>query len=76
MPSGAARERRHLEAPRPNVVWRADVCQGLALKVNGKSVPLRIHALLDDHRRYIFAMQARSTQLRMGDLLDAEQVAT
>jgi transposase InsO family protein len=30
--------------------------------VAGRSVPLRIHALLDDHSRYVVAMQACSTE--------------
>lgn len=66
--SGASRERRRWEAPRPNVIWHADVCHGPALKVDGKSVPLRIHALLDDHSRYILAIQACSTE-RESDML-------
>jgi putative transposase len=56
------------EAPRrwqvhaPNVLWHSDVCHGPALRVNGRAVPLRIHALLDDHSRYIVAIQACRTE--------------
>ena len=32
-----------------NELWHADVCHGPALAIDGRSVPLRIHALLDDH---------------------------
>ncbi len=60
--AGSARDRRRWEAPRPNVIWHADVCHGPALKVGGRSVPLRIHALLDDHSRYVLALQACSNE--------------
>lgn len=54
--------RRRWEAAAPNALWHADVCHGPALRVDGKSVPLRIHAILDDHSRYIVAIQACSTE--------------
>jgi transposase InsO family protein len=60
--TGSERDRRRWEAPRPNVIWHADVCHGPALKVEGRSVPLRIHALLDDHSRYVLALQACSNE--------------
>lgn len=46
----------------PNVLWHSDVCHGPALQTQGRSVPLRIHALLDDHSRYVIAIQACSTE--------------
>jgi transposase InsO family protein len=52
------RVRRRWEAAAPGVLWHSDVCHGPALKVQGHSVPLRIHALLDDASRYILAIQA------------------
>ena len=64
----SGRDRRRWQAPRPNVLWHADVCHGPALKVDGKSVPLRIHALLDDHSRNVLAIQACSTE-READML-------
>ncbi len=54
--------RRRWEAPAPNLLWHTDVCHGPALRVNGRALPLRIHALLDDHSRYIVAIQACSTE--------------
>jgi putative transposase len=54
--------RRRWEVAAPNLLWHADVCHGPALRVNGRSVPLRIHALLDDHSRYVVALQACSTE--------------
>ena len=50
--------RRRWEAKAPNVLWHTDVCHGPALRVDGCAVPLRIHALLDDHSRYVLAIQA------------------
>jgi putative transposase len=38
------------------------VCHGPALKISGRSFPLRIHALLDDHSRYVVATQAATTE--------------
>lgn len=52
------RVRRRWEASAPGVLWHSDVCHGPALKVQGASVPLRIHAILDDASRYILAIQA------------------
>ena len=66
--AGSARDRRRWEAPRPNVIWHGDVCHGPALKVGSRSLPLRIHGLLDDHSRYVLALQACSTE-RESDML-------
>jgi len=41
--------RRRWEAHAPNVLWHTDVCHGPALRIDGRAVPLRIHALRDDH---------------------------
>ena len=54
--------RRRWQAASVNEVWHADVCHGPALTVEGRSVPLRIHALLDDHSRRILAIQACVTE--------------
>ena len=54
--------RRRWQASKPNAVWHADVCHGPALKVDGRSVPLRIHAILDDYSRHIMAIQACATE--------------
>lgn len=56
------RPRRRWVAPAPNAVWHADVCHGPALRVDGAAVPLRIHALLDDHSRYVVALAAFATE--------------
>ncbi len=59
---GPARERLRWEAAAPNQLWHADVCHGPALRVNGGSVPLRIHAILDDHSRFVVALEACATE--------------
>lgn len=55
--------RRRWEASVPNALWHADVCHGPSLQVDGRTVPLRIHAILDDKTRYIVALQACTTEL-------------
>lgn len=59
---GAREPRRRWQAHAPNVLWHSDVCHGPALRIDGRSVPLRIHALLDDHSRYVVALQACATE--------------
>ncbi len=59
---GHPTERRRWQAARAHQVWHADVMHGPALDVDGRSVPLRIHAVLDDRTRYIVAIQACATE--------------
>jgi len=54
--------RRRWQTPHPNALWHADVCHGPALRVDGKALPLRIHAILDDHSRYVVALRACTTE--------------
>lgn len=61
--------RRRWETAAPNMLWHTDVCHGPALRVAGRAVPLRIHALLDDHSRYVVAIEARSDE-RETSMLD------
>jgi putative transposase len=56
------RIRLRWQADRADAIWHSDVCHGPALKIGGRSFPLRIHALLDDHSRYIVAIQAATTE--------------
>ena len=53
-----AHTRLRWEAERPGALWHGDVCHGPALKIDGKSQPLRIHALLDDASRFVVALEA------------------
>lgn len=55
-------ERRRWQAPQPHAVWHADVMHGPAIAVGKRSVPLRIHAILDDRTRFVVAIQACATE--------------
>jgi transposase InsO family protein len=46
------------QAERPGALWHADVCHGSALLIDGKSLPVRIHGILDDASRYVIALEA------------------
>lgn len=50
------------------MLWHADVCHGPKIRVNGRSMPLRIHAILDDASRYIVAIRVAHTE-RESDML-------
>jgi transposase InsO family protein len=50
------------QADRVDALWHADVCHGPAMKIAGRTVPLRIHATLDDHSRAIVAIVATTTE--------------
>jgi transposase InsO family protein len=56
------RVRLRWQADRVDALWHADVCHGPALKIGGRTHPLRIHAILDDHSRYIVAIAATTTE--------------
>jgi putative transposase len=66
---GGQKTRLRWEAASPGALWHADVCHGPALTIDGKSRPLRIHALLDDASRFIVAIEARHTE-RETDMLE------
>jgi transposase InsO family protein len=66
---GGQKTRLRWEAESPGALWHADVCYGPALTIDGRSRPLRIHALLDDASRYIVAIEARHTE-RETDMLE------
>jgi len=69
MRDGQGRKTRlRWQAERPNALWHGDVCHGPSLIINGKSQPLRIHALLDDASRYVVALEAHHTE-READML-------
>ncbi|MEL6185031.1 MAG: DDE-type integrase/transposase/recombinase [Myxococcota bacterium] len=56
------RTRRRWQADAPDALWHADVCHGPSLRIGGRTVPLRIHALLDDASRFIIGIRAFSTE--------------
>jgi transposase InsO family protein len=67
---GAGRKTRlRWQADRPGALWHGDVCHGPGLVIDGKSQPLRIHALLDDAARYVPVIEARY-QEREADMLE------
>jgi transposase InsO family protein len=58
----SGKTRLRWQAERPMALWHGDVCYGPALRVDGKTRPLRIHALLDDASRYVVALEAHHTE--------------
>jgi transposase InsO family protein len=59
---GGRKTRLRWQAEHPMALWHGDVCHGPALKIGEQSVPLRIHAMLDDASRFIVAIEAHSTE--------------
>lgn len=62
------RMRLRWQAEQPGALWHGDVCHGPSLRVDGRRVPLRVHALLDDASRYVVAIEAHSSE-READML-------
>lgn len=64
-------ERRRWEAAFAGDLWHADVCHGPTLTIDGRRVPVRVHALLDDKSRYIVALRVfgHEREVAMLDLL-------
>jgi transposase InsO family protein len=44
------------QAERPGALWHGDVCHGTTFILDERSIPVRIHALLDDASRMILAL--------------------
>jgi transposase InsO family protein len=63
--TGCGKVRLRWQAERPNALWHGDVCHAQVLVTDGKRLPLRIHALLDDASRYVVALEAHSTETEM-----------
>ena len=61
--------RRRWQAEAPDALWHADVCHGRNLSIDGRSIPVRVHALLDDASRFIVGIRAFSTE-REVDMLE------
>jgi putative transposase len=60
--SGDGKTRLRWQAERPGALWHGDVCHGHSLKVDGKTLPLRIHGLLDDASRFVVALEAHHAE--------------
>lgn len=67
--TGDKNRRARWEAECPGSLWHADVCHGPAMKIGKRSVPLRIHAILDDSSRYIVGIQACDNEREVEMLL-------
>jgi transposase InsO family protein len=46
------------QADRPGDLWQGDVCHAASIKVGSTTLPVRIHALLDDASRFVVALEA------------------
>jgi len=57
------------QTTRPDALWHGDVCHGPPLVVGDRRMPVRIHALLDDHARYVVALRVVATEQEQ-DMLD------
>lgn len=51
-------------------LWQADVCHAFRLPLgNGRTTPALVHAVLDDHSRYIVRLEVRGTETEQ-DMLE------
>jgi putative transposase len=64
------RQRLRWRSAHVNSLWHADVCHALRLKpTTDATTPALVHALLDDHSRYIVRLEVRATE-REQDMLE------
>jgi transposase InsO family protein len=58
------RQRLRWQAPYVCSLWHGDVCHALKLVdlSSGKTTPVLVHAMLDDHSRYIIRIEVRETE--------------
>jgi putative transposase len=61
-PEGEPTARLRWQATRPGALWHGDVCHLMQCQVGGKTMPVRIHGLLDDASRYVLALEAHTTE--------------
>lgn len=50
------------QAERPGALWHGDVCHVPQGHVGGRTIPIRIHGLLDDASRHVIALEAHTTE--------------
>jgi hypothetical protein len=50
------------QAARPGALWHGDVCHVPQCQIGGRTMPIRIHGLLDDASRYGIALEAHETE--------------
>jgi len=73
-PSHEPKTRLRWQAAQPGALWHGDVCHLSACEVGGKTMPIRIHGMLDDASRYVVALEAHTTEKEvdmLGMLVDA-----
>lgn len=63
------RLRRKWEMASCGELWHADVCHGPPVIVDGTRKPVRIHAILDDHSRYVVALEVCHTEREVDMLM-------
>lgn len=70
-PMDAQEHRRRWEAEFVGELWHGDVCHGPSLTIRGRSVPIRVHAVLDDKSRFVPALCVTSDEeeVRMLELM-------
>jgi putative transposase len=71
---GGATTRLRWQAERPGALWHGDVCHVPSCTVGGRTIPLRIHGLLDDTSRFVIGLEAHTTEKEvdmLGMLVDA-----
>jgi transposase InsO family protein len=56
------RDRRRWEAARVGALWHADVCHVWTRDTEGAPRKVYVHGLLDDHSRYVLALEARAAE--------------
>ena len=59
---GEPKTRLRWQAERPGALWHGDVCHVTGCTIGGKTMPIRIHGLLDDASRYVVALEAHTTE--------------
>jgi transposase InsO family protein len=69
-----ASTRLRWQAERPGALWHGDVCHLPKCQIDGRTIPIRIHGMLDDASRYAIALEAHTTEREvemLGLLVDA-----
>lgn len=56
------RDRRRWEAARVGAVWHADVCHVWVREPDGTPRKVYVHGILDDHSRFVAALQGRNAE--------------
>ena len=59
------RQRFRWQKSEPMALWQGDVCFGPSLMIDGDTMPVRVHALLDDATRRVMALEAHHTEREM-----------